>query len=698
MTDGFRCAPAISARALSLRGRDAELDGLRVAVRSGAHVLVVGPSHSGCTRLVESFRRQPGVRVVDDGHRLDATARQRLLEAPPDGSVLVIAMHAEGRAQLAEVTRPWQGVGARAVLLGPIGRDDQVSICEDLLSGPVDRSGCDALFSMSGGRPGDLVELVLSSLEVGVLRLGAAGWALTGPPSFGRLVPSFEERLGDPVLRGAARAIARAGPAAPVDVAGLVRREHLDRLQAIGVISVQPGSPTDVTIARPALAAWLRRHDRGRGHGRRRVRSASRPGRSDGHPRTDVWDVFAHAVDAAVPEARRRVAAVAPGPPGADEPAVSGSMARVVVAARSLDAAALARESVALRAAPDPRRGLPRPRVLADVSEVERRAFAGLDVTELTRSCAVGRRRAAREGRASERALWNVASASVAIAAGRPQRALALLAGTRALVERTTATPGVALITVRQAWASVQSGAASAAQSLLDAAECRGSPQPTPLWRAYLEAMIRWVVDPAVRPHEFDAIGRHAISLGDPHLTLEVAATQLRLEGTSPTTLEFAEHLEGRVDGGRVRVLADHARAVAAGDPDGLVAVAIRWCAAGRLADAADALLRAATLESGRRRHVYRRRAAGLLGACEGAWNPRAHGIDRVELDDEAVRIGHLVLRGLRNQDIGERVGVSTRAIEARLSRMYRQLGVSGRRELDLFFSSMLRRASTRAA
>ncbi|MEX0705160.1 MAG: hypothetical protein WD041_00935, partial [Nitriliruptoraceae bacterium] len=333
----FRCAPGISARTLTLRGRDVELEGLRTTIRSGDHAVVAAPAHGGCSRLVAMFRRDPGVRVVDDGHRLDDASRRRLLADARDGPRLIIALHAEGRVALGAVTRPWQALGARAVLLGQLGRDDQVAICEDLLAGPVDRSGCDALFRLSGGRPGDLVELVLGSLEVGVLRHGSAGWALAGAPCLDRLVPRLEAQLHDPALRGAARVLARVGSASPAEAIDLVGRVDLQRLWARGVVALENGGGAPrLSIVRPSLAAWLR--------GRRRVRPLDRsshgsvPGvRGSESLRTSAWDVVAHAVDAGLPEARRRVRAIDDAPSSPDE-ALAGSMARMVVAARSLDA------------------------------------------------------------------------------------------------------------------------------------------------------------------------------------------------------------------------------------------------------------------------------------------------------------------------------------------------------------------------
>jgi DNA-binding NarL/FixJ family response regulator len=252
-------SPAVTAGSLRLRERESALDAIQCAVRGGAGAVVVGPAASGRTRLLAELRRSAGTgilpvadhRLIDDAEYLAPAEIDALVG---DRAPLVVAVRVDARPQLEAALRAWRAHGLVPVVLDPLGTEASKSIVSELLGdGTLDPS-VDALWSLGGGRPGDLVELTLGSLEVGSLAHRDGRWRLVGEVAVHRIVTDLWPRLGS--LLGAAELVA-VGEPLPVQVASRVlgRRRH-EALHRAGVLTVLASD--HVMFARPAEAAQLR--------------------------------------------------------------------------------------------------------------------------------------------------------------------------------------------------------------------------------------------------------------------------------------------------------------------------------------------------------------------------------------------------------------------------------------------------------
>ncbi len=145
--------------------------------------------------------------------------------------------------------------------------------------------------------------------------------------------------------------------------------------------------------------------------------------------------------------------------------------------------------------------------------------------------------------------------------------------------------------------------------------------------------------------------------------------------------------LAERIDGELVPVLADHARALAAGGAGPLEAVANRLAELGVALVAHEAATDAAAAW---RAEGHRRRAAacdelarGLASACDGARSPAARAESgHVALTIREHEVAALAADGLSSREIGDKLHLSRRTVENHLQRIYDKLGVTGRQQL----------------
>ena len=145
--------------------------------------------------------------------------------------------------------------------------------------------------------------------------------------------------------------------------------------------------------------------------------------------------------------------------------------------------------------------------------------------------------------------------------------------------------------------------------------------------------------------------------------------------------------LEERCEGALVAVYAEHARALASGDPAGLDRVAARFAELGAWLAGAEAANAAA--DAHRRNQDQRAASASLVASrslaahCEGASTPGLLTASTVvPLTAREREVGTLAAAGLSSRDIGARLFLSRRTVENHLQNVYTKLGVSSRSEL----------------
>lgn len=145
-----------------------------------------------------------------------------------------------------------------------------------------------------------------------------------------------------------------------------------------------------------------------------------------------------------------------------------------------------------------------------------------------------------------------------------------------------------------------------------------------------------------------------------------------------------------RVGRGYLTVLACHADALARQNSQTLERIGRAHLRAGRRSRAADAFAQAAGCQRVRDGSRLRALAAALLATCPEYWSPATAGLRAVDIDDDIDRaIGAGVVDGMTNDAIASRVYLSSSAVEQRLSRLYRRLGVRDRHELREFHAPM---------
>ncbi|MDQ3885929.1 MAG: LuxR C-terminal-related transcriptional regulator [Actinomycetota bacterium] len=187
---------------------------------------------------------------------------------------------------------------------------------------------------------------------------------------------------------------------------------------------------------------------------------------------------------------------------------------------------------------------------------------------------------------------------------------------------------------------------------------------------------VELALDAAGYARSQEAAGFEAFALHD----------AVRLEVTHPE-VERLQELAAITDSDLVRAFAEHAAAAAVGDPVGLEAVGSTFAGLGADLLAAEAYVQAArnhqrsgAAASDRR---LRAQAALLLDGCEGARTPLVAGVDAPQLTGRERDIAGLAAQGLSNQEIADRLVISSRTVGNHLHHVYVKLGISGRSDLD---------------
>jgi DNA-binding CsgD family transcriptional regulator len=188
------------------------------------------------------------------------------------------------------------------------------------------------------------------------------------------------------------------------------------------------------------------------------------------------------------------------------------------------------------------------------------------------------------------------------------------------------------------------------------------------------------------------ASARESHQLGDQRLDQASMLYELARLGDAEHAAPHLHALAVGADGPLVATFAAYATALASHDGAALdratstfETMGDRLGAAEAAAAAAAAHHRAGQLPAAR---AARRRAARLLGRCEGAQTPALADLEAPRaLTPREDEVARLAAAGRSDHQIAERLVLSVRTVESHLRHAYNKLGVSGRQELGLALS-----------
>ncbi|GAA3229261.1 LuxR C-terminal-related transcriptional regulator [Actinocorallia longicatena] len=275
-------------------------------------------------------------------------------------------------------------------------------------------------------------------------------------------------------------------------------------------------------------------------------------------------------------------------------------------------------------------------------------------------------------------ALWR---GQLAMAEGRPRTALSVL---HAAAHHPTATTVGGCMGAYAAALAMRGDAAGARAALTEA---RRRNRPT--WTAF----TRWaeLTDIAIAT----ASGQTSEAA---HLAAEAAASA-RLDGLPGFELLALHDLVRLNAAGSstvvrlselrflgIRAETTYRQARWARDPEGLTEVAREWAAQGFTLFAAETAARAAAVlrrdGTERRRRNAETLALEYLTACEDADTLPLHSLGAPDLTPRLWEVVHLVVSGLSNREIGERLHLSKRTIDNHLRTIYMRTGIPERSQL----------------
>ncbi|MDQ4011569.1 MAG: LuxR family transcriptional regulator [Actinomycetota bacterium] len=198
-------------------------------------------------------------------------------------------------------------------------------------------------------------------------------------------------------------------------------------------------------------------------------------------------------------------------------------------------------------------------------------------------------------------------------------------------------------------------------------------------WQAAADDRISQANDRALRAAAV------AAGMGQRAMEAQALHTAVRLGRAGQVTGRLRQ-LAGQVDGPLVAAFSAHAEAAAASAGGALDDVAAEFEAMGARLLATDAAAHAAAAHQRagdrRRAAASTARAASLARACEMIRTPALEQLAPRPLTSREDEVASLVVQGMKNQAIAERLVLSVRTVEAHLANAYAKLGISSRAEL----------------
>ncbi|HEX6403912.1 MAG TPA: LuxR C-terminal-related transcriptional regulator [Pseudonocardiaceae bacterium] len=273
-----------------------------------------------------------------------------------------------------------------------------------------------------------------------------------------------------------------------------------------------------------------------------------------------------------------------------------------------------------------------------------------------------------------------------ALAAGRPRTAVRWLAEAVAGLGQCDPSGFKQLCTALLAQTHAQLGDAALARRLLDGDDVGhhcAVYEPEWLlaeaWQAAAEDRAAQAIERALRAATVaGGMGQRAAEAQALHAVVRL--------GRAGEVAGRLRQLAGQAEGPLVAAYSAHAEAAAANAGGGLDEVAAEFETLGARLLATDAAAHAAAahLRAGDRRRAAAStaRAAGLARACEDIRTPALDQLAPRPLTSREGEVASLVVQGLKNQAIAERLVLSVRTVEAHLANAYAKLGISSRAEL----------------
>ena len=175
----------------------------------------------------------PLVLVVDDAHLLDSVSASLVQRVVVRGDAFVVLTAPGDGLHRPSFDHLWRDALIERVELGRLTEDSTAALIEAALGGSVEALTRTSLWTRSRGNPLVLRELLLSGMQGGSLRNGAAGWQIAAPlPPSGRLTALVRQRL-DALPAGERKVIEALAVGGTLELVVLERIDHPDSLERL---------------------------------------------------------------------------------------------------------------------------------------------------------------------------------------------------------------------------------------------------------------------------------------------------------------------------------------------------------------------------------------------------------------------------------------------------------------------------------
>ncbi len=198
---------------------------------------------------------------VDDAHLLDPASAALVLHLATAAGVFVVVTVRAGETAPDAIDSLWKDGGARRMELQPLGDTAIEALVESALDGPVGQSALRRVVDTSAGNVLYARELITGALEEGRLIFDGGLWQLRRRSVSTSLAALVSRRMGalDDGERAPMELLALGEPLRLSELATLSDLDTLQRIEARGMVTIDPGSPDAVLrLAQPLYGEVLR--------------------------------------------------------------------------------------------------------------------------------------------------------------------------------------------------------------------------------------------------------------------------------------------------------------------------------------------------------------------------------------------------------------------------------------------------------